>query len=165
MRKNILIVLSISLLFSCKIIAQKDSIVSKITKESHAFWDAENNSYSWYLNDNKKALWYEIDDNNRYIADFGDVIIECFNWKIDKDTIFFISQGSSMIFAKFLLISTSDSNIVVQDINRHPFSSDTVKFVFSNNQLTMPIPHSDYEIFQVDTSLKIQKNNACDSIK
>jgi len=151
--------LSIFLLFNISIFTTSCSqeIGKKITLGmDYVYWDAKI-GYSWYINKDGTALWYQNINNERYLADFEDVIIECFKWKINHDTIFFYADNATKYTAKYNILSINDSIMRVRDLGKYPSSKENMIFKFSNNQSLKPKTVREDEIYELDSLDRLQQ--------
>lgn len=113
------------------------------------YWDAEIGN-SWYINKNGTSLWYQYKDNERYLADFGDVVIDHFNWKINHDTIFFYADNAVKPMAKYQILNINDSIMSVCDVGKYG-NNKAIVFKYSKNQYQKPKASREYEIYEVDS--------------
>jgi len=103
--KNILLYISAVYVVSCQQINYREKIT---LNKDYVFWDSEI-GYSWHLNKNGVALWYGYKDEQRYLSDFGDVIIDKIYWKINIDTIFFFADNAVSPTAMYQIMNVKNN--------------------------------------------------------
>lgn len=122
---------------------------NKITlNKDFVYWDAEIGN-SWYINKNGKSIWYHYKNNERYIVDFGDIVIDYFNWEINYDTIFFYINKDDKPMAKYQILNINDSLMSMRDVGKYG-SEKVIVFKYSMNQFEKPKESRTYEIYKID---------------